>query len=192
MKILFINGSHRKNGSTKALLNETLSECKKSGVDCSFVDLADYEIKYCQAHDSEFCKTKGCVYKDGIEKILKQMEKADAIIIGSPVYMGSVTGKLKAFMDRTVILRRKDFRLSQKVGAAVAVGKVQGGGQEHTLSCIHHFLLGHDMTVVPDGKDTSHYGVVAISSYENDIYALKTAKNLARRVIEEIMLRGKK
>lgn len=195
MKVLAINGSHRKNGNTKVLLEEVLKEGKKAKADCKLLDLADYDIKYCQAHERSFCREKGCVYEDGVGEILKEMEKADAIIIGSPVYMGTITGKLKAFMDRSSILRRKDFRLSGKVGAAVAVGGAQGGGQEYTIAAIHQFFLIHNMTVVCDGKPNAHFGVVAVASGAGDVKekdkgAIEVAKSLAERVMEELKLRS--
>jgi multimeric flavodoxin WrbA len=193
MKILAISGSHRKGGNTKILLEEALQLCEKEGVETELIELAGMDIKYCAGHDSSFCREKGCIYDDGVEEILKKMEEADAIIIGSPVYLATISSKLKSFMDRTVRLRRKDFALSKKVGAAVAVGAVQGGGQEYTLSSIHNYMLGQDMTVVSDGIDTAHFGVVAIAKDPGDVkddeHGMMLARNLGKRVVKELKLR---
>lgn len=195
MKVLAINGSHRKDGNTKILLDEVLNECKKEGAECELVQLAYLKIEYCQAHDSSFCREKGCVFKDDLPGVLEKMVKADAIIIGSPVYLGSVSSRLKAFMDRSVILRRRNFSLSAKVGAGIAVGGAQGGGQEFTLSAIHNFFLIHDMTVVSDGIDTAHFGVVSVADgaegAKDDQLAIEMAYNLGKRVIKELKLRNK-
>jgi len=190
LKIIAINGSHKNNGNTKILLEEVRKEFNEVNADFEEIDLADLDISYCQAHSREFCREKGCVYKDGVDKVLNKMIRADAIIVGSPVYMGSLSGKLKALIDRTVILRRKDFLLRKKVGAAIVVGAAQGGGQECTLRSIHDFMLVQDMTIVSDGKGSSHFGVVGVAGeageIKSDKYALETAKNLARRIIEEL------
>ncbi|MBU0975877.1 MAG: flavodoxin family protein [Patescibacteria group bacterium] len=196
MYILAINGSHRKNGNTKILLEEVLASCKKAGAETEVVQLADTKIEYCAAHESDFCKNKGCVYKDGADEILDKMLKAKAIIVGSPVYMGTVSGRLKTFMDRTVILRRKGFALKNKVGAAVAVGGYQGGGQEYTIRDIHNFFLIHSMTVVSDGIDTAHFGVAGvgggIGDVKDDKHSLNVSRNLGNRIVEELKLRGEK
>ncbi|MDD3646932.1 MAG: flavodoxin family protein [Candidatus Dojkabacteria bacterium] len=194
MKILAINGSHRKGGNTEILLKEALGSCQKAGAEIELIQLADMKIEYCAAHGSDFCKNEGCIYKDGLEEIFGKMVESGAIIVGSPVYMGSVTGKLKTFMDRSVILRRKNFSLKNKVGAAVAVGGCQGGGQEYVIRDIHNFFLIHSMTVVSDGVDTAHFGVTGVGGGVGDVRkdkaALEVARNLGKRVVEELRLRS--
>nr|WP_278246054.1 NAD(P)H-dependent oxidoreductase [Clostridium pasteurianum] len=34
--------------------------------------------------------------------ILKKIKNADAIILGSPIYLGSITGEMKSFMERLI------------------------------------------------------------------------------------------
>jgi multimeric flavodoxin WrbA len=37
---------------------------------------------------------------DDLTPVLRKVEKADAIILGSPIYFGSVSGVMKSFMER--------------------------------------------------------------------------------------------
>ena len=52
------------------------------------------------------CKTKGgksygkCAVKDDLTPIFKKIEVANAIILGSPIYYGTVSGEMKSFMER--------------------------------------------------------------------------------------------
>ena len=69
-------------------------------------------------------------YKKGGLTILEKMIKAHGLIIGSPTYFASISGKLKALFDRTLPLRRDNFKLKGKVGGAIAVGGSRNGGQE--------------------------------------------------------------
>lgn len=54
------------------------------------------------------CKLKGgksygkCAYKDGLTPILKKAAEADAIILGSPIYLGAATGEMRSFLERLV------------------------------------------------------------------------------------------
>ena len=100
----------------------------------------------------------------------------DGIIIGSPVYMGGITGSLKCFMDRCLVVNiledqeahrakiktgkytpeivkdlKLNMRLRNKVGGAIGVGGALSGGQEHAIITIHSFFLIMDMIVVSDG-----------------------------------------
>ena len=52
------------------------------------------------------CKTIGgksygrCAVQDDLTPIFSRIEQADAIILGSPIYWGTVSGEMKSFMER--------------------------------------------------------------------------------------------
>src|SRR3972149_8924366 len=75
---------------------------------------------------------------------LKDLQEADGIIIGSPTYYGSMSGKLKAFIDESVKLHGK---LEGKVGAAFTSSGGTATGAETTLLSILQALLVHGMIV---------------------------------------------
>ena len=93
-----------------------------------------------------------------MEEIYEKMRVADGIIVAAPVYMGNYPAQLKALFDRSVLLRRKDFALKNKVGAALSVGGSRNGGQEKTIQSIHDWMHIHGMIVV---GDNAHFGGVA-------------------------------
>jgi len=146
-------------------------------------------VIYCD--DCNFCRTDyGCSKDDGVQKILEKMEAADALIIGSPTYFGSVSGKLKSLFDRTLPLRRHGFKLSGKIGGAIAVGGSRNGGQEFVIQTIHHWMLIHNMTVVSDRK-TSHFGGISVARNPgdalNDPEGMETVKNLSENVVKTLL-----
>ena len=68
MKIIIINGSHRKNGSTALILNGLSEELKKrDDVDVQIVNVADLSLNYCIGC-SKCYKTGKCIYTKGSEK----------------------------------------------------------------------------------------------------------------------------
>jgi multimeric flavodoxin WrbA len=40
--------------------------------------------------------------RDGLTAILEKIENADAIILGSPIYLGNVTGEMRSFFERMI------------------------------------------------------------------------------------------
>lgn len=104
MKIIAINGSPRKNKNTATLLNKALEGTATQGAETEFVHLYDLDYKGCVSCFG--CKLKNgksygkCAYRDGLTPLLKQIEHADAIILGSPIYFQSVTGNMRSFMER--------------------------------------------------------------------------------------------
>lgn len=100
MRIVIVNGSHRKNGATALILNEMYRQLKKySDVDVQMIHVADLELKYCVGCGSCY-KTGACIYKDDIEDLSHSIAEADGVILGSPTYASNVSGQMKVIIDR--------------------------------------------------------------------------------------------
>ncbi len=85
MSILFINGSPNKNGNTAALAAEMLK-----GKSYETLNLTDLIIgSYGQS-----------LQGDGLDNVIKAMEKADTIVIGSPLYWHNICGSVRNVLDR--------------------------------------------------------------------------------------------
>jgi len=82
-----------------------------------------------------------------MERVLRQMEAADAIVIASPSYWGDMTGQLKVFIDRcTPYCNTHTPHASLpggKRGYAVALRTGKNPGEcRHIIERIRHFF-GH-------------------------------------------------
>lgn len=133
----------------------------------------------------------GCREK-GVEVTVKKVQDAtpeealsfDAIIMGSPVYYGSMASECKKFIDDSV---RFHGKYAGKVGAAFATSANVGGGNETTVLDIVKAWLIHGMVIAGDSKG-DHYGAVSIGSPD------KRAIDNARRqgeIIAELLKRLK-
>jgi multimeric flavodoxin WrbA len=104
MKVLAINGSPRKNWNTGMLLNKALEGAASSGAEVELINL--YELNYKGCISCFACKKLGgksygkCAVNDELKMVLDKVEEADALIIGSPVYFGMVTGETRSFLER--------------------------------------------------------------------------------------------
>jgi multimeric flavodoxin WrbA len=122
--------------------------------------------------------------------VLDWLEKADGIIVASPVYFGCVTAQLKAVFDRTIPLRRQGFRLKDRIGCAIAVGGSRNGGQEKVLEAVHAWMHIHGMIVV---GDNSHFGGIAVRPAAEDRVGRKTVAASANKLcdlLERTQTRG--
>jgi len=91
---------------------------------------------------------------------LDDLQSADAIVIGSPTYYGTMAAEVKELLDRSVEIHG---RLDGKVGGAFASAGGVGGGQQTTIVDMLCCLLVHGMIVQGDpGGD--HFGPVAVGS----------------------------
>jgi multimeric flavodoxin WrbA len=104
MNIIALNGSARKNGNTAMLLEKALEGAASRGAKTELVHL--YELDYKGCRSCFACKTRGgksygsCAANDGLSPVLKRVREADALILGSPIYFGTVSGEMKSFMER--------------------------------------------------------------------------------------------
>ena len=102
-KIYAVNGSPRKNGNTAQLLQKALEGAASVGAEVKLIQLADLNFSGCRSCFA--CKklvnpAPGCVLKDDLAEILKELLQADGIIMGSPIYFGAETGLYRNFLER--------------------------------------------------------------------------------------------
>ena len=106
MKVIAFNGSPRKKWNTATLLEKALEGAASQGAETELIHLYDLSFKGCVSCFS--CKTIGgksygkCAVKDDLTPVFDKIEKADGIILGSPVYLGAVTGAMRSFLERLV------------------------------------------------------------------------------------------
>ncbi len=189
MKILGINCSPRKGKTTWYALEQCLDAARKeqSGIETEIIELGGMNIHGCCACGQ--CKrTFQCSIKDDFAELVPKLsdDKVKGIVIGTPVYLGTMTSQCKAFLDRSVIFSRNGFMFKNKLGTVLAVGGVRNGGQELTIQAVHAAMFCHDMIVVSGGMNPSHFGASLYSGVEggieNDEMGLITARNLGRRM----------
>jgi NAD(P)H dehydrogenase (quinone) len=71
----------------------------------------------------------------------------DGLVLGSPTYLGGVSGPFKSFMDSTGRLW-KDLRLKGKLGSGFTVSSLPAGDKQSTLLSMFVFAMQHGMVWV--------------------------------------------
>ena len=189
IKIIAISGSPRKGKTTAAALKVCLEAAQAvdpERIETELIELADMKLNGNMAAGIPLEPGQQDDFPDLAAKLAEP--SVAGIVIGSPVYFGSMTSLCKAFLDRSIALRMRKFALANKVGGALAVGSVRNGGQELTLQGIQAAMMCQEMVVVGDGRPSCHTGATVWNSGNDDIskdeFGLSTAKNLGRRVAE--------
>ena len=98
--VVGVVASPRKGMNTDTLVDKVLEGAKSVGANTEKIYLNDLEIKPCQAC-AEYPAPKFCWYGDGMAKIYKVIENADALVIGTPAYYDGVSAQLKLVIDRS-------------------------------------------------------------------------------------------
>ena len=177
IKILGIAGTPIKNGNCQYQLQEALKLAESTGQALTeLVHLGDYKINFCIGCDKCLRKVHkiqaeagfnvspvpvkeyNCSIKDGMQELHQKMLDADAIILMSPVYIASIPGQVKTFIDRCRTFVH-DFRLQDKVATAMTIGFFRNAGQDTALALIRTSLSALGLNVVS-------YGSAAVSTKE--------------------------
>ena len=188
MKILGIACSPRKGKTTYFALGECLAAAAEArpGVETELIELAGMDIRGCAACGR--CREEPvCGIDDDFNDLVPRLSDPEVrgMIVATPVYLGMMTSQCKAFLDRSVLLKRNGNRWGDRVGAVLAVGKVRNGGQELTIRAVQTALLTHDMLCI---SGASHFGASLWSGgpggVEGDESGLEAARKVGRRVAE--------
>jgi multimeric flavodoxin WrbA len=105
-KILAIVGSYRRGGTVDQAVAEVLGAAAECGAETSTIYLTDAYIEFCTncrtcTQEPGDCRGS-CVIPDDMADVLRQMDEADGLVLGSPVNFGDITALTKRFQERLV------------------------------------------------------------------------------------------
>ena len=159
MRVVLVNGSPNKKGSTSLALAEIERTLQADGVETENFWVGSKPISGCLGC-GKCAKLGRCVIDDLVNEFRPLADAAAGFIFGSPVHYAAISGQLKAFMDRLFFSeflgnQNKAFRL--KPAAAVAVARRCGSAT--AFAQINKYFQINEMFVVS-------------SRYWNDVFAL--------------------
>lgn len=176
MKVLMLNGSPRPNGNTSIALNEMENIFTENGIEVETLQIGNKAIRGCIACGR--CSQLGqCVFKDEVNETSEKFEKADGLVIASPVYYASANATLIALLDRLFYSTNFDKRM--KVGASVTVAR--RGGLSSTFDELNKYFTISGMPVASSRYWNSVHGR-APGEARMDEEGLQTMRELARNM----------
>lgn len=176
IKVLIINGSPRVGGNTSIALNEMIKVFEAEGVDTEVVQIGNNDIRGCIACGS--CHEKGkCVFDDVVNELAPKFEKADGLVVASPVYYASANATLIACLDR--LFYSTSFDKTMKVGASVVCAR--RGGLSATFDELNKYFTICGMPVASSQYWNSVHGMEKRQA-EQDAEGLQTMRTLARNM----------
>ena len=111
---------------------------------------------------------------------------SDAVIVGSPVYFGNMSGEVKTFLDNWTLKFDvfRDRKMRNKVGGAFATGAAVSNGKEVTILTILGAMLINQMIVVSGGGGFGASATTGPDSPGIDEKEVTEARELGKRVAE--------
>lgn len=149
-----------KKGATDYIVQEALKYAReKYDVEIQYFSAMGKKMNFCIHCDFCVREKKGCIHKDDLNEVYEKLKWADAILIGTPVYQGMVSGQTKVIMDRCrAPAAQNPHFIKNKPGAALAVGGDRIGGQEPSIQAILNFYIINEAIPVGGGAFGANLG----------------------------------
>ena len=176
MKVLILNGSPRVNGNTSIAIKELEETFKTEGIEVETIQVGNKDIRGCIACGK--CNETGkCAFDDIVNEIAPKFDKADGLIVASPVYYASANPTLVALLDRLFYSTR--FDKAMKVGASVVCAR--RGGCSSTFDELNKFFTISGMPIASSQYWNSIHGRVP-GDANQDEEGKQTMRTLARNM----------
>ena len=113
MHMVIVLGSPRRNGNSEILAKAVAEGFEGAGGSVEYIRLNDLAIRPCQGCGG--CdKTGVCVIKDEMVDVYEQVDRADRLLIVSPIYFYSLSAQTKIFIDRMQARWSRRYNLKQR------------------------------------------------------------------------------
>ena len=176
MKVLMINGSPHREGSTYAALREVEKALADCGAESVILWLGNGPVRDCVACGS--CRTAGkCAFDDVANEIIEKAKDCSGFVFGTPVYYAHPSGRVLSVLDRVFYAGSRCFR--HKPAAAVTVAR--RAGTTASLDVMNKYFTIAQMPVV----SSSYWNMVHGRGPEDvaqDAEGLQTMRNLGRNM----------
>lgn len=140
-KIIIIDGGPRRNMNTAQMLQKVTEGALSLGDSVEVKTIRLYDLDYKGCISCMACKIKGrasnvCKFKDGLTPVLEEIAQADALVLGSPIYFGDVTGQMRSFLERLAFpwLSYNDYSLTAPKRMPVLLVETMNGTPERNNS----------------------------------------------------------
>lgn len=178
MKVLIINGSPHKDGTTARAISEMTGIFAAEGVEYEILNVGNIPMRGCMG--CGYCHKGGCgcVLGDEVNSAADLFAGADGLVVASPVHYASPSGNVIAFLDR--LFYSTGFDKTMKVGAAVVCAR--RGGCTASFDVLNKYFTISGMPIASSSYWNQVHGAVAADA-EEDLEGLATMRNLARNMI---------
>ena len=118
--IVVLSGSPRRNGNTDLLVQAFVQGAEEMN-SVEVISVADYNVNPCTGcNGCMLTEDHACVQQDDMTRIFDKTDKADVLVIASPVYFYGISAQLKALIDRFHTPKRNTLHI--KALALILVG----------------------------------------------------------------------
>ncbi len=185
MKVLIINGSPHKQGSTYTALHEVETILNEEGVETVYVNVPA-DCPSCMACDYCHRTHEGCIKKDIVNDTYGLLDECDGLLVGTPVYYAEPSGSLMSYLDR--LFYSYPHKKSLNLKAAACIANSRRAGNLTSNDSISKFFSISGMTIITSTYWNDTHGFTP-EDVRKDEEGLQTMRNLGRNMAYYLKMR---
>jgi len=176
MKVLLVNGSSHRNGSTYTALEEVGIALRKEDIETEIFQLGNPEIRDCSGCGA--CRQIGkCVYDDVVNVFVEKAREFDGFVFGTPVYYAHPSGRILSFLDRAFYSGSSAFAYKP----AAAVTSARRSGTTASFDVLNKYFTINNMPIISSQYWNNIHGNNAEEA-KQDLEGLQTMRVLGRNM----------
>lgn len=183
MRILLVNGSPRKNGTTRAALEVVMETLREQGMETDYMWIGNKPVQDCTA--CGVCRKKKdnrcAMDPDIVNVLLQKAAEADGYVFGTPVHYAHPTGSLLSILDRMFYAGGDLMR--GKPGCSLAV--TRRAGATASLQVMNMYFTYNEMQLVSGTYWAMVHGREP-EDIRQDLEGLQTVQNMARNLAHQV------
>ena len=185
MKVLIINGSPHKQGSTYTALREVETILNEEGVETFYVNVPA-DCPSCMACDYCHRTHEGCIKKDIVNDTYGLLDECDGLLVGTPVYYAEPSGSLMSYLDR--LFYSYPHKKSLNLKAAACIANSRRAGNLTSNDSLSKFFSISGMTIITSTYWNDTHGFTP-EDVRKDEEGLQTMRNLGRNMAYYLKMR---
>lgn len=181
MKVMLVNGSPHKQGTTNRALDEIASTLEAEGIEVGRFWIGAQTIagctgcSYCASHEGE------CVFADIVNDFNHEAAAYDGYIFGTPVHYAAAGGALTSFMDRSFYSQALGGVNLYPFKPAAGIVVARRGGCSSAFDQLNKYFSIVQMPIITSSYWNMVYGSCAEDA-EKDEEGMRTMRVLAHNM----------
>jgi len=166
--VVAVVGSPRAAGNSAVATAAATAELAAAGATCRTFVLGELEVGYCLGHD-ECEEWDQCPIADDAAEVIDALWAADAVIVASPVYGGTMSGQLKVLFDRCCHRYYHDPYMRARVVGLIAV--TAETSPDETLAALEASLRRRFIVMPPVMRASGYATYLGDAAHSEDLLA---------------------
>lgn len=181
--ILVVTGSPRKDSNSTRLAQAFIEGAQSAGHTAEVFSSVATAVLPCRACDCCWSKDTPCVFNDGMKTAAPLLEKADVLVLATPLYWFTFSAQMKAFIDKLYAYHSANCKrpLNIKKAYLIATGESENDPEEFN-GLVETFKMICDYEQWENGGVLIADGLGPQGAVEEKPFLINQAKALGQEV----------